>query len=144
MTNQQKSAAMGAATSQKQATCVTAKPSIKPAFDSSKCALYSRGPIEMLRGESTAPASGESAKQAGGNTMRNKPHRKGDRLIEFVMDGVLTALGLFCGFTDVLRDMGGEVVERFKNLSEDGKNLPLVRHQNGKNRDARAALYIAP
>jgi hypothetical protein len=46
--------------------------------------------------------------------MRNKPHRKGDRLIEFVrdvMDRDFIVLEVCSGFTDVLRDLGVEVLK---------------------------------
>ena len=41
--------------------------------------------------------------------MRNKPHRKGDRLIEFVIDSVFIALEVLLGFTDVLRNLADRV-----------------------------------
>jgi len=46
--------------------------------------------------------------------MTSKPYRKGDRLIEFVVDSVFIVLeGLFwgLGFTDVFRELPGEVLK---------------------------------
>jgi hypothetical protein len=49
--------------------------------------------------------------------MRNRPCRKGDRLIEFVRDVLdrgFIVLEVCSGFTDVLRDLGGEVLKIFQ------------------------------
>ena len=60
--------------------------------------------------------------------MTSKPYRKGDRLIEFVVDSVFIVLeGLFwgLGFTDVLRELGDQVPE---NLSELKDRVSGLRH----------------
>jgi hypothetical protein len=62
----------------------------------------------------TACALGESAKKVRASAMRNKPCRKGDRRIEFFTDGVFIVYGAFLGFTDVLRNLRGEALEKFR------------------------------
>ena len=53
------------------------------------------------------------------SAMRNTPDRKGERLIKFVMGKAFHSFGgLVLGFSDVLRDLGGEIL---KNLSKNRK-----------------------
>jgi hypothetical protein len=55
--------------------------------------------------------------------MRNKPYRKGGRLIEFVVDEVFIVVGVCSGFTGVLRNLGSGVL---KNLPKIGKILSWI------------------
>jgi hypothetical protein len=72
--------------------------------------------------------------------MRNKPYRKGDRLIEFVrdvMDRGFIVLEVCSGVHDVLRDLGGEVLKIFQR----GKMVSAFWGHSAKNRNSPERVY---
>src|SRR6266576_2040059 len=85
--------------------------------------------------------------------MRNKPLREGERLIEFVIDGIFIFWRLVLWFTDVLRELRSEV---WKNLSEfqtfpPGRSGRVRKHPGdsggncyySKRAGRRALLYLS-
>src|SRR5438874_1805577 len=75
-----------------------------------------------------APIAKTAASTSG---MRDRPLREGERLIEFVIDGVFIFWRLVLGFTDVLRDLGAKFSKIFRK-SEDLSWGEGCQIENGK------------